>query len=137
MSERKKDQKLQPVSNILQGLLARGQSPLSDQFLRWRLWSSWRELVGPSIGGYSTPVGFSRGVLMVWVKSPAHLQEMSFGLEILREKVNDFVGFDWVVSVKLTLDRKDVPTLEESAPGLRRFLSTQSPNEDGEPQPDR
>lgn len=137
MSENKKNQKLQPVSNVLQAIFTRGNSALSDQFLRWRLWNSWAELVGPGIAAYSTPVGFNKGILIIWVRTPAHLQEMNYGREILRKKVNQFIGFEWTMNIKLTLDRKDVPNPEESDPGLRVYLSKQSPNEDGEPQPDR
>ncbi|MGE0761642.1 MAG: DUF721 domain-containing protein [Bdellovibrionales bacterium] len=137
MSGRNKDQKLQPVSNVLQTIFARGESPLSDQFLRWRLWSCWADLVGPNIGAYSTPVGFQKGVLVVWVKTAAHMQELNYGRDLIKHKINQFVGFKWVTNVRLTLDRKDVPTLEESDPGLRQFLAKQSPNEDGEPQPGR
>ncbi len=137
MSDGKKDQRLQPVSNVLHALFTRGDTPLSDQFLRWQLWNAWENLVGANISSYSTPVGFQRGVLLIWVRTPAHLQELNYGRELLRRKVNQFVGFEWVESIRLTLDRKDVPKPEESDPGLREFLSKESPSEDGEPQPGR
>jgi hypothetical protein len=122
MSEGKKNQKLQPVSNVLQSLFSGGKSPLSDQFLRWRVWRSWAEVVGPAMEAYSSPVGYNRRVLIIWVKSAAHMQEMSYGKDLLRAKVNQFVGFDWIDTVKFTLDRKDVPTVAESEDEMKSFL---------------
>ncbi len=137
MSERKKNQKPQAVSNILQNLFAKSEGPLQDGFLRWRVWQAWRTLVGDKVGSYSIPVSYKTGTLLIWVKSAGHMQELSFGTDVIRDKVNKFVGFQWVKKVRLTLDRKDVPSLEESSPGLREFLSKEFPSGDGEPQPDR
>lgn len=137
MSKRKKNQKLQPVSNVLETLFSRGQSGLSDQFRRWRVWHSWRELVGDNIASYSIPVGYLKGTLQVWVKTPSHLQELSFGTDVLKDKVNQFVGFPWVKKVRLTLDRKDVPKFEESDEGLREYLAKGSPSADEEHSPDQ
>ena len=123
MSEGKKNQKLQPVSNVLQTLFANGQSALSDQFLRWRVWRAWADIVGPGMAGYSSPVGFNRRTLIIWAKSAAHMQEMSYGRDMLRAKVNQFVGFHWIDDVRLTLDRKDVPSVAESEAEMKEFLS--------------
>lgn len=67
---------------------------------------------------YSSPVGYSKRCLIIWVKSAAHLQELSYGKDLLRDKVNQFVGFIWIESVRLTLDRKDVPTAESELTAL-------------------
>lgn len=129
MTEGKKNQKLQPVSNVLQELFSRGQSPLSDQFLRWKVWNSWREIVGPAMESYSSPVGYAKRSLVIWVKSAAHLQELSYGKDLLRNKINQFVGFSWIDTVKLTLDRKDVPPPAEAQPEVREFLGGRSDDE--------
>lgn len=137
MSKPKKNQKLQPVSNVLQNLFGRGKSPLSDGFLRWKIWHQWQDIVGPQIASYSQPVGYSDGYLFVWVKTSAHLQELNYGRDLMRDKINKVIGFHWVKGIKLTVDRRDVPRPEESDPGLREFLAKESPSGDGEPQPDR
>ncbi|MBX7230733.1 MAG: DUF721 domain-containing protein [Bdellovibrionales bacterium] len=120
---RTREDKLTPVSNILQSLLSRGQSPLSDQFLRWRVWNSWSEIVGSRVCQYSVPVGFHHGILIVWVKTSAHLHDLSFALDLIRTKVNHHVGFDWIHSVRLTVDKKDVPNCNEGSSKLKEFLS--------------
>lgn len=137
MSDRKKNQKPQPVSNVLQNLFGRGDGPLAEGFMRWRVWHNWKQLVGERVGSYSIPVAFKDGVLSIWVKSAAHMQDLSFGSDLIKDKVNKFVGFPWVKKIRFTLDRKDVPSLEESEPGLREFLSKEFPSGDGEPQPGR
>lgn len=104
-----KEKKLTSVSRVLEELLSRGESPLSDQFLRWRLWHSWSEVVGEKMAQVSTPVGFQKGLLMIWVRSPVYMQELSYGLDLLREKINSFVGFNWVAAIRLTQDRRSVP----------------------------
>lgn len=122
MSDREKDQKLQPVSNVLQSLFTKGKSPLSDQFLRWRLWSTWHEVVGEEMAQYSTPVGFYDGTILIWVRTAAHMQEMNYGRELLRNRINQFVGFSWVKLVKFTVDRKDVPQQDEATDQFKSFL---------------
>lgn len=136
MSRSKRNSTLSPVSNILQGLFDQGQSPLKDQFQRWKLWHQWREVAGPVISSYSDPVGFQRGVLVVWVKSSAHMQELTYILENLRERVNEHVGRNYVKSIRLTLDRKAVPMTSESEKDLHDFLAKSIPSEGEEPPPD-
>ena len=72
---------------------------------------------------YSVPVGYRGGVLYVWVRDSVHLQEMTFMVRALKAKVNQFVGRSWVKSIRLTLDRKDVPTVQETEGELRDYLS--------------
>ena len=122
MTGTKKEQNLQPVSNILETILTDGKGPLSDQFLRWKIWNNWAEIVGPVVGGYSSPVGFEDGTLYVWVKSPVHMQELSFGLDLLRVKVNQFAKRAWIKAIRLTLDRKDVPQTEDAPQDFRDFI---------------
>lgn len=125
---------LSPVATVLQSLLQSGKSPLSEQFIRWRLWRNWEEVVGREIAKHSMPVGYVNGTLSIWVQSSARLQEMTFLVRPLRQKINDFVGKAWVNSIRFTLDRKTVPQLQESAEGVREFLSKEFPSEDEEPQ---
>lgn len=134
---KKRDLGLLPVSNILQELFVQDKSPLADQFQRWKLWQNWSVAVGPVIARYSAPVLYDRGTLVIWVKSSAHMHEMAYVMDALREKINRHVGQDWVRFIRLTMDRKDVATPPESATDSHEFLSRQSPNEDGEPPPGR
>lgn len=126
--------KLEAVGDLLQSLLQNSKSPLSDHFLRWRLWRSWDEIVGPEIAKSSMPVSFLQGELYVWVNHPARLQELTFCAGTILKKINKFGGRRWVRRIRFTLDRKSVPLLEESGEDLRDFLSKQLPNEDEGPQ---
>ena len=136
-NKKKKAAHLSPVANVLQSLFQSSKSPLSQQFLRWRLWNEWEHVVGPEIANHSMPVGYLDGALYVWVKSAPRMQEMQFVVRPLMQKINQFAGTHWVRSIRFTLDRKSVPTPQENAGDLRDFLSRPPPNEDGEPQPDR
>jgi predicted nucleic acid-binding Zn ribbon protein len=128
---------LSPVANVLQSLFQSSKSPLSQQFIRWRLWNEWENVVGCEIAQHSMPVGYLDGALYVWVKSAARMQEMQFVVRPLMQKINQFAGSAYVRSIRFTLDRKAVPMPQENAEDLRGFLSKPPPNEDGEPPLDR
>jgi len=119
---KKRNSKLTPVSDVLQSLLQKGKGPLSQQFKRWRLWRFWGEVVGETIAENTTPVGYSKGVLYVWVKNSVQLQELLFFAIPLRNRVNEYLGYKWVKMVRFTTDRKSVPHVEESNPKFKNFV---------------
>ncbi len=129
--------KLLPASDVLQSLFQEGKSPLASEFSRWQLWRKWPEVVGPTIAAQTDPVGFHDGVLLIWVKNSVWMNQMTFMVKPLKEKVNAFLGSNKVQMIRFTTDRKSVPRLEEAEAGLLDFLSNKSPNENGEPQPGR
>ena len=110
-------------SDVLQALFEGGQSTLSDQFLRWRLWKNWVQYVGPTIGGASEPVGYKKGTLYVWVKNSTWMQQVIFMLEPMRQSINSKMQKEFVKSIQLTLDRKQVPADATSQSELREALS--------------
>jgi len=105
----KKKSNLVPVSNVLQALLGRGKSPLRDSFTRWKLWRYGGEIVGPSVGSMSAPVELKRGVLVIWAKSSAQMQDLHFISAAIKLKVNKFLGAPLVHSIRFTLDEGRVP----------------------------
>lgn len=111
------------AAELIHKLLKTDKSPLSQQFLRWKLWNQWGDVVGESIGKNTEPVGFFKGTLYVWVKSSTWLQEMSFMEHAMVVKVNQFLGEQWCYKIRFTLDRKSVPKYAESAKEMRDFLS--------------
>ena len=129
--KRKKKTDLLSASRVLQNVLASGKSPLSDQFLRWKIWRFWPEIVGPTLGKVCEPVGFERGRLYIWVKSSARLQEIRFFEETLKKKVNEHVGREWVKSLKFTLNRSGVPAEGQASEEFKNFLA-----QDHEPEAD-
>lgn len=123
-SERdKRFQGFKPAGDLIQQLFKEDNSALSQQFLRWKLWSHWPEVVGESLGKNTAPVGYYRRQLYVWVKNASWLQELSFVEPSLRDKINAYLGRAWVGKIRFTLDRKSVPTYAESDEAMRDFLS--------------
>jgi len=122
---------LSSASRVLQTLLANGKSPLSDQFLRWKIWRFWDQIVGATLGKVCEPVGFERGRLYIWVKSSARMQEIRFFEDTLREKVNEHVGRQWARSIRFTLDRHGIPKAAEVSDEFKNFLAGEAP----EPEP--
>jgi predicted nucleic acid-binding Zn ribbon protein len=108
VKKRPRHSNLQNASNVLQALLGNGKSALSDGFLRWKIWRNWEQVVGPSLAHACEPVGYRHGLLYLWVKSSAHLQELRFFQSEIREKVNKHVGREWVRSLRITTNRHDV-----------------------------
>lgn len=111
------------AADLIHVMLQKSNNPLSHQFLRWKLWTQWEQVAGPSIAKNTSPVGYDKGVLYVWVKSAAWMQEMTFLQKPLKDKINIFAGKKWIHMVKFTLDRKSVPNLQEIDEGTRNFLS--------------
>ncbi|MBX3023111.1 MAG: DUF721 domain-containing protein [Bdellovibrionales bacterium] len=123
--DKKKRRELLPASKVLQTLLANGKSPLSDQFLRWKIWRFWTKIVGPTLGTHCEPVGYERGRLIVWVKSSARMQEIRFFEKTLKEKVNEHVGRDWVKGIRFTLDRRGLPQPDQVSDQFKGFLDSE------------
>ncbi|MGE0525729.1 MAG: DUF721 domain-containing protein [Bdellovibrionales bacterium] len=120
---------LLPASDVLQTVLGNGKSALSDQFLRWKIWRFWPRIVGQTLGGFCEPVGYDRGRLWIWVKSSARMQEIRFFEDTLKEKVNEYVGRNWVVAVRFTVDRRGIPQESEVSEEFKRFLEVKRPEE--------
>jgi predicted nucleic acid-binding Zn ribbon protein len=103
--------------------LQNSKSPLTEQFVRWRVWNSWPEVVGEEIAKHTLPVSFFKGTLYLHVNSAARMQELTFMLEHLIARINQFSNMRWVKFIRLTLDRRSVPKPEEMSPELRKFIS--------------
>jgi len=104
------------VSDVLQNLLENSKLPISEQFTRWKLWRKWDEVVGPTLAPHTLPVGFHRGTLYIWVKSSPWMQQLSFAAAPLREKINSYLGRDYVRQIRFTLDRHSVPDFQGEEP---------------------
>lgn len=121
----KKPKPLLPVSEVLQRLLGNGKSPLSDGFLRWKIWRFWERIVGPTLAGQCEPVGYDRGRLFIWVKNSTRMQEIRFFETNLKEKVNAYVGREWVRKVRFTLDRRGVSEKDGALDTVKKYLDGQ------------
>jgi hypothetical protein len=122
---------LQSMSRVLQTVLQNGNSGLSDQFLRWKIWRFWPQIVGPTLAASCEPVGFERGRLYIWVKSSARMQEIRFFEDTLKEKINAHVGRTWARNLRFTLDRRGIPKEAEVSEEFKKYLA----DSEGDPSP--
>jgi predicted nucleic acid-binding Zn ribbon protein len=113
-NNQKPKKKFSVGSEVLQSLFENGKSPLSEQFMRWKLWARWEEVVGPTIAKNAEPVGFQRGTLYVWVRSSSWMQQMVFMRDPIRNTINQKFENNFVKYIKFTLDRRDVPNQDQS-----------------------
>ncbi len=86
---------------------------VSDQFLRWKLWMQWSELVGPSIAEYTEPVSYRDGVLWLWVKNSTWMQQMTFMSDSIKNVIEQKFRKGYVREIRFTLDRKALPRRED------------------------
>ena len=116
--------KFKTSAEVLQRLLEDKAGPVSDQYLRWKLWQSWADVVGPTVSQNAEPVSYRNGVLWLCVKNSVWMQQMSFMLEPIKNSVNQKFRPGFVKEVRLTLDRKDTPNMsnEEFKASLKKFL---------------
>ena len=117
-------------SDVLHGLFENGKSPLSEQFIRWKLWGNWANYIGESLGKNSEPVGYMRGTLYVWVKNSTWMQQMIFVLDMMKNNINAKLGIEYVRTIHLTLDRRSVPkdalVANEVKTNIQRILEADS-----------
>lgn len=129
-SNNKSKRKLSLGSEVLQSLFENGKSPLSEQFMRWKLWAKWEEVVGPTISKNTEPVGFQRGVLFVWVRNSSWMQQMIFLKDPIRDTINQKFGNNFIKYIKFTLDRREVPNSNQQ--DFREMIQKIAPEKDDE-----
>ncbi len=132
----RKKSRLTAANDVLLSLLQIGKLPISDQYLRWQIWFKWPEVIGGELSAQCEPVDFFKGELSLWVEHPVFIQQLKFITQDMMDKINAYVGKPWVTSIKFTLNRKKVPIRAEAPEDLKKFLSSELPSEDVEPQPD-
>ena len=132
--------KKDPLSalDVLQSMLEKGNSPLAQDFKRYRLKLDWALVVGETIAEKCSPVGFSNGIVYVWVVSSTWMNQLVLSCrnELLK-KINTYGGKHWAKTIRFTLDRKDVPADAACSVDQRAGPGPASPNGDGEPPRDR
>jgi predicted nucleic acid-binding Zn ribbon protein len=82
---------------------------VAEQFLRWKLWMNWSDVVGQSIAEHTEPVSYHNGTLWVWVKNATWLQQMTFMSESMINTIHRKFKPGYVKNIKWTLDRKSLP----------------------------
>lgn len=66
-----------------------------------RVWSAWREIVGPAVAAHAEPTSLREGVLRVRADSPAWATEIGYLVEEIRSRVNAAAGRALVSEVRV------------------------------------
>ncbi|MGZ3748723.1 MAG: DUF721 domain-containing protein [Pseudobdellovibrionaceae bacterium] len=127
MRERDPKTKFSLSSEVLQKLFEGGHSPLSEQFMRWKLWAHWSEFAGPTIAQNTEPVGFNRGILYLWVRNSSWMHQLSFMKDHIQETLNKRLGKPVVKNIRFTLDRRAVPSDPEAQNNFRDVIQKIAP----------
>ena len=77
------------VSDILEDVMKKKNSPLSGGYFICQLIRCWQELAGEEIAKTGRPVQFKNQELTLALPSSSHLNEMHFVKEALRHKINE------------------------------------------------
>lgn len=112
--EKRKPSQLTGMSSVLQSLFANGKSPLSDQFVKFKLIKAWDKIGGDMVASSSLPVTLRFGRLVIWVKSSTRLQEMRFMEAELLGKINKFLGSEMIKELRFTLEDRRVSKPNET-----------------------
>ena len=113
MSEQDYKTKFKTGAEVLQRLLEDKAGPVSDQYLRWKLWLNWKDVVGATVSENAEPISYNQGVLWLCVRNSVWLQQMSFMLEPIKHSVNLKFRPGFVKEVRLTLDRRLTPSADD------------------------
>jgi len=109
MAKQDHKSKFNSGAEVLQNLFSDKQGPVADQFLRWKLWMNWQEIVGPTTAQCCEPVSFHQGVLWLWVKNSTWMTQLNFMSETIKNTINQKFSQNMVKEIRLTMDRKNVP----------------------------
>ena len=74
------------LSSVLEKLLKKKHSPLSEIYFLFQLSQNWKQLAGEEIAKFATPVQFKKQELILSLPDSTHLQEMHFAKETLKKK---------------------------------------------------
>jgi predicted nucleic acid-binding Zn ribbon protein len=118
-------------SEVLQRLFESGNSPLSEQFMRWKLWARWSEFVGPTVSKNTEPVGFYLGTLYLCVRNSSWMQQLTFMKDHIKNTINEKLGKQFVKNIRFTLDRREVP--QDNQEDFKNVIQRMVPeSQDGE-----
>lgn len=111
-------------AEVLQKLLEDKAGPVSDQYLRWKLWLSWEDIVGKTVAENAEPIYYQRGILWLCVRNSVWMQQMTFMVEAIKQSVNHKFKAGFVKEVRLTLDRRSTPQASdiEFKKNMRKFI---------------
>ena len=114
--------KFKTGTEVLQKLFESGNSPLSQQFIRWKMWSKWEQVVGPTLAKQTEPVGLQRSTLWIWVPHSTILHQMTFLKDNILTAVQKAYPQLKVTEIRFTLDRKHTPQAQDPRDKAQAFI---------------
>lgn len=124
MAENDFKTKFNTGAEVLQKLLEGKAGPVSDQYLRWKLWLNWKDIVGPTVSDHSEPISYRNGLLWLCVDNSVWMQQMGFMTETIKETINHKFRKGFVREIRYTTDRRQVPSMEDDQfrDNVKKFL---------------
>lgn len=124
MAENDYKTKFNTGAEVLQKLLEGKAGPVSDQYLRWKLWLNWKDIVGPTVSDHSEPISYRNGLLWLCVDNAVWMQQMGFMTETIKETINKKFRQGFVREIRYTTDRRQVPSQEDDQfrDNVKKFL---------------
>ena len=111
MRENDYKSKFNTAAEVLKSLLdTKKGGAVSENFMRWKLWLNWSDVVGKTMSENCEPIAYHDGTLWLWVKNSVWMQQISFMLEPIKNTINEKYKRGYVKEVRLTLDRRTVPS---------------------------
>ncbi|MFN8846416.1 MAG: DUF721 domain-containing protein [Bdellovibrionales bacterium] len=122
MADEDFENKFKTGTEVLQKLFEGGKSPLSQQFIRWKMWSKWDQVVGPTLARQTEPVGLQWSTLWIWVPHSTVLHQMTFLKDNILKAVQKAYPQLKVTEVRFTLDRKQTPNSQDPKEKAQAFI---------------
>ncbi|MBC7466528.1 MAG: DUF721 domain-containing protein [Bdellovibrio sp.] len=124
MSENDFKTRFNTGAEVLQKLLEGKAGPVSDQYLRWKLWLNWKDIVGPTVSQHSEPISYRNGLLWLCVDNAVWMQQMGFMTETIKKTINEKFKQGFVREIRYTTDRRQVPSAEDDQfrDNVKKFL---------------
>ena len=111
MKENDYKSKFNSAAEVLKSLLdSKKGGAVSENFMRWKLWLNWSDVVGKTMSDNCEPIAYHEGTLWLWVRNSVWMQQISFMLEPIKNTINEKYKKGYVKEVRLTLDRRTVPS---------------------------
>lgn len=95
-------------SEVLLELFHKSNLPISQQFLKWKLWTQWKQIVGPTISSQTEPLRIYNGKLIIWVKNSTWLHQLNFMKEPIIESIDRKFKENFVKEIYFTLTRSEL-----------------------------
>ena len=99
MSDFQKKFDPKPIKSVLQDIV--GQKSLKKGVQNVRICNSWGEIVGENVMKYTDEARFSHNILYVKIHSAPLKMELNYGIENLKQKLNNHLGLEVIQKIVL------------------------------------